>query len=102
MANPQGQDPEKLQTSERYRGGPPDDTAPDTASDDAPDDTYEPDTVAVNRGREQGLGVGQKDIDYQRDPMGTTPAERWVNLDPGPRVRPPDPLPPELDPQPGD
>jgi hypothetical protein len=101
MANPQGQDPEKLQNSDRYRGGQPAD-AGRADTDATPDDTYEPDTVSVNRGREQGLGVGQKDIDYQKDPQGTVEAERYVNVDPGPRVRPPDPLPPELDPQPGD
>jgi hypothetical protein len=101
MAIPQGQDPEKLQDSERYRGGQTAD-AGRADTDETPDDTYEPDTVAVNRGREQGLGVGQKDIDYQRDPMGTTPGERYVNVEPGPHVRPPDPLPPELDPQPDD
>jgi hypothetical protein len=66
----------------------------------APEDTYEPSTIEVNRGREQGLGVGQKDIDYQHDPTGTVPAERWVNSEPPPRVRPPDPLPPDLDPPP--
>ena len=71
-----------------------------TDTDEAPDDTYEPSTVEVNRGREQGLGVGQKDIDYQHDPTGVTPAERWVNPEPPPRVRPPEPLPPELDPPP--
>jgi hypothetical protein len=67
---------------------------------EAPDDTYEPDTIEVNRAREQGLGVGQKDIDYQKDPTGAVEAERWVNTEPGPRMRPPDPLPPELDPPP--
>lgn len=65
-----------------------------------PDETYEPDTIQVNRAREQGLGFGQKDIDYQKDPTGVVPAERWVNPEPLPRVRQPDPLPPELDPPP--
>ena len=66
----------------------------------APEDTYEPSSIEVNRARERGLGVGQKDIDYQHDPTGVTPAERWVNPEPPPRVRPPEPLPPELDPPP--
>lgn len=88
MPGPQGQDPEKLQSAEGRR------------DEEAFYDTYEPDTIEVNRGREQGLGVGQKDIDYQRDPVGTVPAERYVNMEPLPRVRPPDPLPPELDPPP--
>jgi hypothetical protein len=65
-----------------------------------PEDTYEPGMIEVNRGREQGLGVGQKDIDYQKDPTGAVEAERWVNPEPPPRVRQPDPLPPELDPPP--
>jgi hypothetical protein len=86
----QRQDSEKLRSRDQYGAG------ADTG--EAPEDTYEPSAVEVNRAREQGLGVGQKDIDYQHDPIGVTPAERWVNPDPGPRVRPPDPLPPELDP----
>jgi hypothetical protein len=40
------------------------------------DDTYEPSTVQVNRGREQGLGMGQKDLDYQRDPTGDLSVEQ--------------------------
>ena len=94
-------DSEKLQTADIYGAGQPAPGRPDTddpGAHDAPDDTYEPSMVEVNRGREQGLGVGQKDIDYQHDPTGATPSERWVNSDPGPRVRDPDPLPPDLDP----
>lgn len=95
--NSQRQDPEKLQTPDKAATGRPAEPGPfDTG--EAPDDTYEPSSVEVNRGREQGLGVGQKDIDYQHDPTGATPAERWVNPEPGPRVRQPDPLPPDLDP----
>jgi len=101
MSDIQRPEPERLKDSgkseagRRAGGGRPD--ADETL---APEDTYEPSTVEVNRGRERGLGVGQKDIDYQHDPTGVTPAERWVNPEPGPRVRPPDPLPPELDPPP--
>lgn len=39
--------------------------------------TYEPSTVEVNRAREQGLGVGQKDIDHQRDPTGDKSYEEY-------------------------
>lgn len=42
----------------------------DAETPDPADDTYDPTTVEVNRGREQGLGMGQKDLDYQRDPTG--------------------------------
>jgi hypothetical protein len=38
---------------------------------------YEPSTVEVNRGRGQGLGVGQKDIDYQRDATGAPSADKY-------------------------
>ena len=41
------------------------------------DDVYDPSTVEVNRGRVQGLGVGQKDLDYQRDPTGAASAEQY-------------------------
>jgi hypothetical protein len=53
-------------------------TRPDRAPEDAADDTYEPSTAEVNRGREQGLGVGQKDIDYQRDPTRAESAEQYA------------------------
>ncbi len=39
-------------------------------TDEAPDDTYEPSTVEVNRAREQGGGMGAKDLAYQRDATG--------------------------------
>ena len=32
------------------------------------DETYDPSTVDVDRGREQGLGMGEKDLQRQRDP----------------------------------
>jgi hypothetical protein len=37
---------------------------------DDPDDTYEPSSVEINLAREQGLGMGQKDLQGQRDPIG--------------------------------
>lgn len=91
-------DPGKLQKSGAGRPAEPRRADTDETPEGALEDTYEPSTVEVNHGREQGLGVGQKDIDYQHDPTGATPAERWVNPEPGPRVRQPDPLPPDLDP----
>ena len=40
------------------------------------DETYDPSTVDANRAREQGAGVGQKDLDAQRDPSGTRATEQ--------------------------
>ncbi|HEY8004102.1 MAG TPA: hypothetical protein VIE16_07735 [Phenylobacterium sp.] len=36
----------------------------------------------VNRGREQGLGMGQRDLDEQRDPAGNAPALEGVGVNP--------------------
>ena len=36
---------------------------------------YSPSQVEVNRARQQGLGVGQKDLDTQRDPSGGSRSE---------------------------
>lgn len=41
------------------------------------DQTYDPSTVEVNRARLQGQGVGQKDLDYQRDPTRAESAEQY-------------------------
>ena len=41
------------------------------------DSTYEPTREQVNNGRVQGLGVGQKDIDYQRDPTRADSTEKY-------------------------
>lgn len=95
------QDRETLRDPGRHAAGQPAKPGPADAGE-LPEDTYEPSAIEVNRARERGVGVGQKDIDYQHDPTGVTPAERWVNPEPPPRVRPPDPLPPELDPPPRD
>ena len=35
---------------------------------DENDETYEPTAVEVDRGRQQGLGMGEKDLQRQRDP----------------------------------
>lgn len=32
---------------------------------------YDPDRAAANRAREQGLGVGARDLDRQQDPAGS-------------------------------
>ena len=32
------------------------------------DNTFDPSQTEVNRGREQGLGMGQRELDRQRDP----------------------------------
>jgi hypothetical protein len=39
----------------------------DDASEDAPDDRYEPSELEATLGREQGLGMGAKDLARQRD-----------------------------------
>ncbi len=72
MAN--SQEREELQD-----GGRPDGRGVDEGEGtaDRSDRTFEPSKVQVNRGREQGLGVGQKEIDYQRDPTGADSAEQY-------------------------
>ena len=35
-----------------------------------PDDVYNPTEVQVTRGREQGLGMGARDLHLQQDPQG--------------------------------
>ena len=37
---------------------------------------YTPSRTEVNRGREQGLGVGQQDLDTQRDPTRANGTEQ--------------------------
>jgi hypothetical protein len=52
--------------------------------------TFDPSQAQVNRGREQGLGVGQKEMDAQKDPDRVSTAidpsrpERFEGLEPGP------------------
>ena len=46
------------------------------------DETYDPSTVEVDRGREQGLGMGEKDLQRQRDPGdGLGSEERTTGVD---------------------
>lgn len=71
----QRQDPENLQNPEKYEAGR-EPTAGRANPPDDPGDTYDPSTVQVNRGREQGLGMGQKDLDYQRDATGALSFEQ--------------------------
>ena len=41
------------------------------ANNGSPDDSvYDPSTIEVTRGREQGLGMGAEDLARQRDPKG--------------------------------
>jgi len=40
------------------------------------DETYDPSNVEATRGRMQGLGVGQTDLDRQRDPTGADSTEK--------------------------
>ena len=41
--------------------------------EDPPEDTYDPSEVEATVGRQQGLGVGAKDLQRQRDPAGFGP-----------------------------
>jgi len=43
------------------------------------DRTFDPSTPQVNRGREQGLGMGQRELDAQDDPAGAAPAPQGVS-----------------------
>lgn len=47
-----------------------DDIDVDDARADGPDDVYNPSEVQVTRGREQGLGMGARDLQLQRDAHG--------------------------------
>jgi hypothetical protein len=43
------------------------DIDPDGPEEDAAADVYDPDEVEVTRGRQQGLGVGARDLKLQQD-----------------------------------
>ena len=47
-----------------------DDLGPADDTDGSPDDRYNPTSVQITRGREQGLGVGAADLGLQRDASG--------------------------------
>ena len=47
-----------------------DDVDVDDAQAGGPDDVYNPSHVQVTRGREQGLGMGARDLQLQQDPAG--------------------------------
>jgi hypothetical protein len=49
----------------------------DGAADAAADRAYNPSVQQVNRSREQGLGVGQTEINAQRDPTRYNSAEQY-------------------------
>jgi hypothetical protein len=46
------------------------------------DRTFDPSAPQVNRGREQGLGMGQRELDAQSDPAGVAPALEGVSENP--------------------
>jgi hypothetical protein len=48
-------------------------TEPTAYPVDPVESDYNPTSVEVNRGREQGLGMGAKDLAYQADPTGGAP-----------------------------
>ena len=41
---------------------------------DKTDETYDPSELEATRGRQQGLGMGAKDLQRQRDPQGVPDA----------------------------
>jgi hypothetical protein len=57
----------------------------DEGADAAADRTYNPSMQQVNRSREQGLGVGQTEINAQRDPTRYDSAERYGAGEGGPQ-----------------
>ena len=61
MAGPQREDPEALQGDDV-------DMQDDRGAE--PDDMLTPTAAQVTRGREQGLGMGARDLQMQRDPGG--------------------------------
>ena len=46
------------------------------------DRTFDPSKAQVNRGREQGLGMGQRELNAQGDPAGNAPATEGVSGNP--------------------
>ena len=50
---------------------------PGASGDAGSDTTFDPSAVQATRGRMQGLGVGQKEIDQQRDPTRAASAEQY-------------------------
>ena len=46
---------------------------PRSADDDRPEDRYDPSAVEATREREQGLGMGERDLERQRDPRRPAP-----------------------------
>jgi len=49
------------------------DIDPDGPEIDAAEDAYDPDEVEVTRGRQQGLGVGARDLRLQQDRQVSRP-----------------------------
>ena len=47
---------------------------------------YNPSTVQVNRARQQGIGVGQKDMDRQHDPTRLRSADQFSREPDRPRA----------------
>jgi hypothetical protein len=44
--------------------------------------TYDPSTVEANRSREQGNGLGEKELDAQRDPTAADSSEHFGQMKP--------------------
>jgi hypothetical protein len=54
--------------------------------DEAP--TFQTDTVQADRAREQGLGLGERELEAQRDPGGVRTADEEPELETGASARP--------------
>jgi hypothetical protein len=77
----------------KFTGGTPTDDAPGAEArsfqtrtgeqEEPPDDTFDPDTVEASRTREQGAGVGARELQRQRD-AGRPAANDDVSDEPDP------------------
>jgi hypothetical protein len=57
---------------------------------DEPETKYDPSSVEVDRGRQQGLGMGARDLERQRDPGDAPDAEVAEGDDEAPGATPDD------------
>ena len=62
----------------------------DTAARPEEAPTFETDTVQADRAREQGLGLGERELEAQRDPGGPRAADEAPDLETDASARPDD------------
>lgn len=60
----------------------------DTAARPEESPTFQTDTVQADRAREQGLGLGERELEAQRDPGGVRTADEAPELETGASARP--------------